>query len=210
MPTSSPRLAVARKVLPVDFFNRRTLTVAKDLLGKLLVHQSPHGTIVGRIVETEGYLADDPACHAYQGPTPRCAVMFGPPGQTYVYFTYGMYHCFNVITEKEGTAGAVLVRAVEPVEGMAAVMKNFKGWPKKMDTRDPQRLFSGPGKLCVAYGFDRSHNNLRLGLRQPIQIWDAPALASKQVSVCPRIGISQNADAPYRFYISGHPSVSKP
>ncbi len=197
------------RLLKPSFFARPTLTVARELLGQLLVHESKRGIIVGKIVETEGYLADDPACHAFKGPTPRCAVMFGPPGYSYVYFTYGMYHCFNVITEQKGVAGAVLVRAVEPVEGVKTIMKNFKAWPKNMNTSDPQRLASGPGKLCVAYGFDRSHNALPVSKGSPIRILEGPTVPPRDRVIATRIGITQNANAPYRFYIKAHPSVSK-
>ncbi len=126
--------------LPREFYDRPTATVARDLLGKLLVRRRPdRAERVARIVEVEAYLGvRDAASHARRGPTPRAAIMFGPPGHLYVYLIYGMHHCLNLVTESDGTAGAVLIRAAEPVAGF--------------DAGPGRRILSGPGKLCAALG----------------------------------------------------------
>ena len=129
-----------------SFYARPALVVARELLGSLLVVESGGGRRVGRIVETEAYVGEhDLACHASKGVTPRTEVLFGPPGRAYVYLIYGMHHCFNVVTDATGVGAAVLVRAVEPVEGLA-----------------PGERTDGPGRVCKALGLSREHNRLEL------------------------------------------------
>ncbi|MBX7149009.1 DNA-3-methyladenine glycosylase [bacterium] len=179
-----------------------TLKVARDLLGKLLVHDSAEGKTVGRIVETEAYLSNDPACHASRGLTPRNAPMFEEAGIAYVYFIYGMYHCFNVVTGKKGRGEAVLIRALEPVEGIPLM---FKRRPKAKLDRD---LCSGPGKLVMAMGIEKEHNKHRLH-EGPLYLLNEGKIKKKDVVTTTRIGIVEGANLPYRFYIKDNKYISK-
>jgi DNA-3-methyladenine glycosylase len=172
--------------LPPEFFERNTVEVARELLGTFLCRRLPDGSILqGRIVEVEAYTHDDPACHAFKGKTPRCEVMFGPGGFSYVYFIYGMYNCLNVVTEVDGLAGAVLIRAIAG-EGT-----------------------DGPGKLCRQWKIDRSHNGLNL-MDSKSEIWLAKgeSIPDEQVIVTRRIGLSVAQDQLWRFAAKDHPSVS--
>jgi DNA-3-methyladenine glycosylase len=192
----SGRAIVGRR-LPRDFYARSTLLVARDLLGKVLALESSGSTKTARIVEVEAYLgARDPASHAYRGPTSRTAPMFGPPGRSYVYFVYGMYHCLNVVTETDGVAGAVLLRGAEPLTGF--------------DDVDPRAL-AGPGKLARAFGLTTKQTNLDLG-RSPLSIREAPAIPPSQVIRSVRIGLNAHATTskPWRLYVRGSPGVSRP
>ncbi len=190
-----------------NFFNQDTVTVARQLLGTFLVHESPAGRTVGRIVETEAYLRDDPACHASRGQTRRNSPMFGPPGTAYVYLIYGMYHCFNVVTAPEGIGEAVLVRALEPVEGLDLMAKRRAGATGK-------GLCSGPGRLAQAMDINLSQNgaalnrgSLRLSNRNRLKLGQA-SLGGNVVTTT-RIGITQGADLPLRFYLADNPFVSR-
>lgn len=148
--------------------------------------------VAGTIVETEAYLGgDDPASHSHRGPTPRSAMMFGPPGMAYVYLIYGMYHCLNVVTEPEGTGAAVLIRALSP-----AVPDAFSGTRAPVGL--PARRLSGPGRLCRELGIDLSMNGWDLGL-SPLRILAARPPAGSEVAVGPRVGITRAADLPLRF-----------
>jgi len=177
------------------------VTLARDLLGRILLYDSPTGLLSGRIVETEAYTgAADPASHAYRGATPRNTVMFGPAGYAYVYFTYGMHHCLNVVAERKGTAGAVLLRSLEPLGGLAIMRAHgVRG--------EDERLCSGPGKICKAFGLTLAHNGLDL-TRGPLGIGAGRPVDDRLVKVGTRIGISRAADLPYRFTIAGSRSVS--
>lgn len=180
--------------LPRSFYARPTEEVARDLLGKVLVYDGPAGTRAVRLVEVEAYLgANDPASHAYRGPTPRTAPMFGPPGRSYVYFVYGMYHCVNVVAERDGIAGAVLLRGAEPVIGVG----------------DDTRALAGPGKLARALGLTTAHTDMDL-VRSDLSIRDAPAVPASQVVRSARIGLNQHATTrkPWRFHVRGSPGVS--
>ena len=181
--------------LPREFYDRSALIVARELLGKTLV-LADHGLRrAGRIVETEAYIGEhDLACHAAKGRTARTEVLFGPPGHAYVYFIYGMYHCFNVVTLPEGVAAAVLVRALEPVEGLP-----------------PHSRMDGPGKLCRAMGITLAHNRLDL-LGDRLFLEDAPNVPARHIERGPRVGVEYSgrwAERPYRFWIRGNPHVSR-
>lgn len=177
------------------WFARPSPRVARELLGALLVRASPEGTVAGRIVETEAYLARaDPASHAFRGRTARNASMFGPAGHAYVYFVYGVHHCLNVVTGEEGVGEAVLVRAVEPLEGLE-LLRQRRG----ASVRDA-KLCDGPGKLAQAFAIDRADDGADL-LRGDLRIL-VPARRSRgreRVVVGPRVGISQAVELPLRF-----------
>jgi len=178
--------------------------VARALLGRLLVHDAPGGMRAGRIVEVEAYRgARDPASHAFRGRTPRNAVMFGPPGHVYVYFTYGMHHCMNLVCGPPGVPEAVLIRALEPLHGLGA-MARARG------TRDRDRLARGPGCVARALGLDRRHDGLDLS-HGPVWVARGPAQREgRRVARGPRIGIREGRGRPWRFHLAGHPCVSGP
>lgn len=192
------------------FFGTTTTQLAADLLGSFLVHDSPEGQTIGRIVETEAYLYhDDPACHASRGMTKRNEVMFGPPGTTYVYLIYGMYHCFNVVSGKIGEGEAVLIRALEPVSGIP-LMEQRRRRTKLLD------LCSGPGKLVHAMGIGPEHIGSCLRTSN-LSIYKASSLQRLyrgnrdfEITCTTRIGITKAADLPLRFYIKGSEFVSRP
>lgn len=191
--------------LPRSFYERSTVEVARQLLGKYLVRKHPDGTTVGRIVETEAYVGpEDKACHASRGRTARTEVMFGPPGHAYVYFVYGFHHMLNVVTEDVGFPAAVLIRAVEPVGGIM-LMK------KRRNTEAPRNLASGPGKLCEAFRIDRTLNGIDL-CGSLLFAHDAGEPAPRTVAK-PRIGVNYAGrwkHKPWRFLIPGNEFVSKP
>jgi DNA-3-methyladenine glycosylase len=180
--------------LPRAFFERPTLDVARDLVGRTLVHDAPEGLVAGRLVEVEAYLGPaDPSSHAFRR-TARSGIMYGPAGRLYVYFTYGMHHCANVVTETDGVAGAVLLRAVEPTEGLD-LMHARRG-------TDYRRLLArGPGRLCQAFGLDRAHNGLDL-VDGPVRI-GGPAVVEGPVEVSARIGLRPGQEQPWRFFERG-------
>ena len=183
-----------QKILKRSFFERCTLEVAPELLGKVIVlRQSRKQQNFGIIVEVEAYTSNDPACHATRGKTSRNEVMFGPGGFSYVYFIYGMYHCLNFVTEKEGIPGAVLIRALEI--------------PDK-DTR----IASGPGKLCKHLKITKKHNNLDCcNDGSALIITNNSSYNSNNFSITQtaRVGISKAIDYPWRWYIKDNSSVSK-
>jgi DNA-3-methyladenine glycosylase len=173
--------------------------VARDCLGKILVH----GATAGRIVEVEAYLGvDDRAAHAWRGITDRTRVIFGPPGHAYVYFIYGMYECLNFVAEPEGQAGCVLIRALEPVAGIAVMRR------RRPKARGIEDLASGPGKLTLAMGITRKLNGADL-VTGPLQVRRALGEPPIEVATTPRIGITHCADWPLRFAIAGNRFVSR-
>ena len=187
------------KGLSRDFFLEDTRKVAKNLLGKIMVRHLPEGKVRGKIVETEAYLShNDPACHASRGKTKRNEMMFGPPGRAYVYFIYGMYYCFNVVTREKGRGEAVLVRALEPLEGID-IMKERRG------VEDFFNLTSGPGKLCQALGIDKGLNGVDL-LEGDLVILDGGE--KPEIEASPRVGIRVARARLLRYYIAGNPHVS--
>ena len=187
------------------FCARDTLTVARELLGQRLVRRWAGQELVGRIVEVEAYVEDDAACHASRGRTARNAVMFGPPGHAYVYFIYGMHHCFNVVTEPEGSAAAVLVRAVEPLAGVEVMRQNRTG-------RQGVELTNGPAKLCYALGIDGALNGADLVAGQVLWLERGAAVEDGCVARGPRVGVRGDERAlrvPWRLWVEGHPYVSR-
>lgn len=188
---------------------RSSTSVAPDLLGCTLVRKFPDGeTIRGIIVETEAYGPGDPACHAYRRRTPRNESMFGVAGVSYVYLIYGMYNCFNVVTDADGVASAVLIRALE----LDTVPKKFSHLPEKARSR----LASGPGKLCKILEIDRTLNALPLGAGAPLclehrnaQFRQSVESGAVNIVQTTRIGISQGMDLPWRWYIGNCAAVSK-
>jgi DNA-3-methyladenine glycosylase len=169
----------------------------------VLFYRTPHGLIAGRIVETEAYTGDsDPASHAYRGRTARNAVMFGKAGFAYVYFTYGMHYCLNVTAEKPGTAGAVLLRAMEPLAGVDLMRARGDHGPEA-------RLLSGPGKIGRAFGLTLADNG-RDFTRGPLGISEGTPVEDRDVAISKRIGISRAVEFPYRFAVIGSRSISGP
>jgi len=198
--------------LQKDFYRQDTVDVARGLLGRLLVHRLPNGTrLSGRIVETEAYLGiDDPAAHSFGGRrTPRTEAMFGEAGLSYVYFIYGVYFCFNVVTAKRDVPEAVLVRALEPVEGLALMRRDWRkrGRPEIR----PEHIANGPGKLCIALGLNRAQNALDLTTSNELWIEDQPGVHDSEIIEGARVGIGTLHDAvhwPLRFGVRGHSSLS--
>ena len=174
--------------------------VAQRVLGSLLVREFDGQLLVGRIVETEAYDQHDAASHSYRGRTPRTDVMFGPAGHLYVYFTYGMHYCCNIVCGPTGEGAAVLIRALEPLEGHASMGIRRRGMTGK-------QLTNGPAKLCQALGIDQRLNNHDLH-RPPLELIIQPAMSEKQIVVTTRIGISQSVEMPRRYYIRGNNYVS--
>ena len=189
--------------LPPSFYDRPTETVARELLGAILECRTADGVASGRIVETEAYLGEhDLACHAAAGRTTRTAPLYGPPGIAYVYFIYGMYWCFNAVTRGEHEPSAVLVRAVEPLVGIDLMRA------RRPKVRRDVDLTNGPGKLCLALGIDARHNSLSLD-KPPLSIRVGEPFADRDVTITPRIGITQCADWPLRWFVTDSPYVSK-
>src|SRR5262245_47531410 len=186
-------------ILPPDFYARPTLEVARDLLGKVLRHRRQDGTAAGRIVEVEAYIGeDDPACHAAPGPTARNAPLYGPPGVAYVYLNYGLHYLVNAVTEEQGSPAAVLIRALEPVEGLD-VMRRRRArtkWRRGKPAPADHELCRGPGNLTIALGISLTDNTRRLD-RPPLVIDDAGDRV-EHVIWGPRIGIRVGVERPWR------------
>ena len=187
------------RILKRGFYERPTVEVARDLLGKVLVH----GPAAGVIVETEAYLGgDDLAAHSARGITDRTRVIFGPPGHAYVYFIYGMYECLNIVAERAGQPGCVLVRALEPVAGIESMQRRR---PRAQRLED---LASGPGKLTLAMDITRAHNGADL-TRGALVLREPAEPRRVEIAVTPRIGIRECADWPLRFVVRGSRFVSR-
>jgi DNA-3-methyladenine glycosylase len=196
-----PLRRLLRETLPVQlaYFERPAVEVARDLLGCVLLHAET----AGMIVETEAYLGmDDLAAHASRGETERTKVLFGPAGRAYVYFSYGMHECLNVVADREGTPGCVLIRALEPLSGLAKMYER-RHWhgPKT-------GLANGPGKLTQALAITREHYGRRLD-RGDLTIRKWRETRSFEIGVTPRIGITKCVEWPLRFVWAGHPCLSK-
>jgi DNA-3-methyladenine glycosylase len=188
-----------------SFFARPTLDVAADLVGMVLVHRSPDGVTAGMIVETEAYIGEeDPACHAARGPTPRNAPLYGPPGVFYVYFNYGMHFLANVVTEVAGRPAAVLLRALEPLDGID-LMARRRGGPAGRHVPIPQ-LCRGPGNLTRAMGISLAHN--RLDSSGPALFLEDRRLDPGSLAWSPRIGIAVGTEHQWRCYAAASRAVS--
>ena len=192
------------KPLSRSFYNRDTRVVAQELLGKFLVRRTPRECIAAKIVEVEAYRgSDDPASHAYKGETPRNRLMFGKPGIAYVYFIYGNHHCLNVTTEPEGVPGAVLIRAIEIVDGMALARKN-----RQVDSM--VSLSNGPGKLTKALNISKIHNGIDLANPDELFICDSETVESFEMVTSRRIGVKAGSEKLWRFYMKKSKFISKP
>ncbi len=199
--------------LPRPFYARATLTVARELLGKVLVHQTPEGVTSGRIVEVEAYIGeDDPACHAAPGPTRRNEPLYDEPGRAYVYFNYGTHDMFNVVSEPAGRPAAILVRALEPIEGIELMKKRRLAWrarrgPAACARNTPtHELCRGPGNLARAMGITLADNPRDLCGRE-LYIEDR-GLEVGEIAWSSRIGINVGVDRPWRCYVKGSFAVS--
>jgi DNA-3-methyladenine glycosylase len=194
------------RTLPRSFYARDSLALAPELLNKLLVHRPADGVrLAARIVEVEAYRgSDDPGSHAYGGETPRVEVMFGPPGHLYVYFTYGMHWCANVVATKSGDAAAVLLRAAAPVDGIE-VMRS-----RRVRARRDRDLLGGPARLCQAFGITGEHNGVDV-VRGPIRILDDGVPPPDVPGVSTRVGLSpgRGDERPWRFTVPGDPNLSR-
>jgi DNA-3-methyladenine glycosylase len=196
------------RLLDRAFFARNPRRVARELLGKVLVRSNGKLRLAGRIVEVEAYLGEnDPASHSAAGNTARTAVLFGPPGYAYVYFIYGNHYCLNVSCEREGKAGGVLFRALEPLEGMEEMAR-----ARDIDLQGPRdliRLTSGPGRLAEAFGITRERDN-GADLTSPSSgLWIGDdGFRARKIQITPRIGISKAVERPLRYILAGNAFVS--
>jgi DNA-3-methyladenine glycosylase len=188
------------RALPRRFYARGALDVAPELLNKVLVV----GPCRGRIVEVEAYLGDDPASHSFRGPTARNAAMFGPPGHLYVYFTYGMHHCANVVTGPTGDGQAVLLRAVAPLAGVDEMRARRSAARREVD------LANGPGKLCEAFGIGREMDGVALTAAGGVWIGDDGVGPPARPARSARVGITKATRHPWRWSVPGDPHVSRP
>lgn len=197
------KAALEESPLSRAFYDRPTLTVARDLIGKTLLRRTAEGVAGGMIVETEAYTAaNDPAAHGYRGQTPRNRSMFGGPGFAYVYRSYGIHYCLNVVTEGQGVAAAVLIRAIRPEIGVE-LMRRRRG--ERIDDRD---LARGPGRLCQALALSIDDDGSDL-LGSGLWLIETPVLEEMpRIAATARIGITQAADWPWRFVVVGDPYVS--
>ncbi|MFD8297234.1 DNA-3-methyladenine glycosylase [Streptomyces bauhiniae] len=195
-----------RTPLPRDFFDRPVLEVAPDLLGRLIVRTTPDGPITLRLTEVEAYDGpNDPGSHAYRGRTPRNDVMFGPPGHVYVYFTYGMWHCMNLVCGPEGTASGVLLRAGEIVEGAELTRE------RRLSARNDKELAKGPARLATALDVDRSLDGTDACAtgQTPIRVLTGTPVPPEQVRSGPRTGVAGDGGVhPWRFWVADDPTVS--
>lgn len=190
--------------LPRAFFNRPTLDVTADLIGKVLVHRTRAGLAAGMIVEAEAYIGeDDPACHAAPGPTKRNAPLYGPPGVAYVYLNYGMHYLVNAVTESEGAPAAVLIRALQPLDGIELMLKRRRVGRRPIPEAE---LCRGPGNLTRALGITLKENRLDLTSRR---LWiEDRGLRAGPARWGTRVGITRGTERPWRCWLDGHPSVS--
>lgn len=191
-------------IIEREFYSRNTIDVAKDLLGRILVRIIDGKVISGAIVESEAYRStDDPASHSYRGKTERNSVMFGEVGHAYVYFTYGNHYCLNIVAKENTTpAGAVLIRAIEPIEGVSFMRRCRK-------TSDPYNLTSGPGKLTQALKVTKRQNGVDVTKKEELYVVNGKHIDESEIVATSRIGIRVALDKPWRFLIADNEFVSK-
>lgn len=187
------------RALNTDFYLQETTAVARELIGSVLVRRTAKGILSGRIVETEAYISNDPANHAFRGKTRRNETMFGPPGRAYVYAIH-RYHCFNLVTQPEGVAEAVLIRAVEPLEGIHVMKRNRA-------TDELHLLAAGPGRLCQAFAIDRALDGVSLTQGDLVVL---EGNRCSDILCAPRVGVTAGKRLPLRFFIKGSKFVSPP
>jgi DNA-3-methyladenine glycosylase len=193
--------------LTKEFYTRDSLIVAKELLGKILIHEAPEGVTAGKIVETEAYKGpEDKAAHSFGNRrTPRTETMYGPKGHAYIYLIYGMYYCINVTSGAvEGKPEATLIRALEPIQGIELMMK------RRGPTGRLVNMASGPGRLCIAMGLTKIYNGLDM-TKPPLYIAEGQSVNPQDIAQAPRIGVDyadEHKDLPWRFYIKNNPYVS--
>jgi DNA-3-methyladenine glycosylase len=205
------------EIVDASWLARPSPRVAPELIGCTIVRQLPNGEqLRGIIVETEAYETGDLACHAYRRRTPRNAVMFGPAGMSYVYLIYGIYHCLNIVTDLDGVASAVLIRALQ-LDSASTTVVTQRQPDKKFSKKQIERLAAGPGKLCQVMEIDRSLTALPLHPSQPlwlehrsVEFQTAIAQNTIQLTQTTRIGISQGTEIPWRWYLTDSVAVSKP
>jgi DNA-3-methyladenine glycosylase len=200
------------KKLPRSFYLRPTVTVAEDLLGKFIVRKIRGNILVGKIVETEAYCENDPASHSFRGKTKRNEVMFWEGGHLYVYFTYGMHFCSNVVTREEGIGEAVLIRAVEPIAGIETMIKNRSKRKSALTVKWRngvlEGLTNGPARVCEAFGFGRKENGIDL-LGDEIFIAQAKRISEIQIGTSSRIGIQNGVEKQWRFFVKNNSFLSR-
>lgn len=184
-----------------NYFNQDALDLAPSLLGKILIHETSEGITIGMIVETEAYSQEDAASHSFSGETPRTKAMFGPGGHAYIYFTYGMHYCFNVVSGPAGHGQGVLIRALQPIEGMDIM--------KKRRSKDEMKILcNGPAKLVQAMGITKSDYGKPL-FNGNLRIEEYKYIGKEDIVASPRVGISKEKDKMWRFYIKNSNFVSK-
>jgi DNA-3-methyladenine glycosylase len=199
---------ISNKKLPRKFYKHEVLIVAKELLGKILVKNEDGITLSGKIVEVEAYDGDiDEAAHTFIGKTKRNEIMFGEGGFFYVYFTYGAHFCCNVVTGIPGKGTAVLIRAVEPIEGIETMIKNRFG-RKLKNEKEIFNLTSGPGKVCQAFLITKKHYGIDLTGNE-IYLLDNKKVRDEDIGISERIGIKKSAHLPWRFFIKNNPYISR-
>lgn len=199
---------LSAKKLSKNFYRRDVLIVAKDLLGKIFVKKDKNGILAGKIVEVEAYHGDfDQAAHTYRRKTKRNEIMFEAGGCLYVYFTYGSHFCCNIVTGKKGHGTAVLIRALEPLTGVDKMIKNRFGRNLKNEN-EIFNLTNGPGKVCAAFGINKSHLGTEL-TGGKIFLLGNKKIAADKVGISKRIGITRSVNLPWRFFIKNNPFLSR-
>ena len=199
---------IPNAILQQKFYIRSVLTVARDLLGKMLIKKDGDQVLAAKIVEVEAYDGNnDEASHSFIGKTKRNEVMFNEGGYFYVYFTYGAHFCCNVVTGKKDHGAAVLIRAVEPLIGIDEMIKNRFNRKLKSE-KEIYNLTSGPGKVCKAFGFTKDHSGLDL-TNSAVLIVDQPKIKKDKIGISKRIGITRSVSLPWRFFEIGNPYLSR-